>query len=603
MATGKDCTFVTDDYQSYIVEYRGDFEKQIKNLNYACGNILNDTLAVIQVEEKNLNRLLKDVPSINFLEMKTPYVLQDISPGDVDTISEIKLNPYLNLNGNGVVVGMIDSGIDYLNPAFINADDTSRIVAIWDQTGEIALENTYIGVIYERDQINEAIKAYRNNEDPYAIVKERDDIYHGSKMASIIGASKNDTELIGIAPNCEFLVVKLKTSKKYEDDLRANGIQNVPVYDEVEVITAIDFLKLYSERLGKPLVIYLGVGTTLGSHAGNSIISRYLNTIAYNNRVAIVTGVGNEGDSDGHVSGSIKNTGDTKTIELNIPKEMDNLEFSIWVDKPDILSLEVLTPRGETSNFIQAKIFRDETIRFILSDSSVRIRYYVPGTFTGQEVIFLNFKNIKPGIWKLVLRGDYVTSGKFNIWLPPKIMLPEDLKFLEPDSSNTLTIPSTARNVISVAYYNSERNTVVAQSGNGYDERVDFKPDIATAGINVLAISKNNRKEPVSGSSVATAITAGCCALIMQWGIVDKKNTNLFNSVIKSYLIYGADREPNVRYPNRYNGYGLINMLKTFEIIAGIFRTRKSENFIEYYNNRLFIRIPKEISIQGVRDI
>ena len=131
--------YLDENTEGYLVEYRGAFKEQIDKVDYAYGNTITDTLAVVSVNEENIERLKVDVPAIIYIEVRSAYVLQDISPESIDEISSIKVNPYLNLDGTGVLVGIIDSGIDYLNPEFIREDGTSRIEVIWDQT--IQVEN------------------------------------------------------------------------------------------------------------------------------------------------------------------------------------------------------------------------------------------------------------------------------------------------------------------------------------------------------------------------------------------------------------------------------------------------------------------------------
>lgn len=226
------------------------------------------------------------------------------------------------------------------------------------------------------------------------------------------------------------------------------------------------------------------------------------------------------------------------------------------------------------------------------------VRYYVPEQFTGHEVIAVSFNNIKPGIWTLQLRGDYITDGKYNIWLPPQKTLPEGTRFLQSDPFVTLTIPSTARNVLTVAYYGND-NALIAASGKGFGITDTISnPDIATIGIDILTTKVAGGVTTVSGSSAAAGIVAGACALLLQWGIVNGNDRTMFSSKVISYLIHGADRSfPIYRYPNREIGYGFFDLLGTFNVISRSYRQDKSKdlntNSDEYYINKLFIRIPK----------
>jgi len=596
----KKCNLYYEDSPDYLVEYRGNFQEEIDKISYACGDIITNTIGIISTSPQYLYQLLKDVPSIIFIDPRSKFVLQDISPSSVDNINAIKINPYLDLNGRDVLVGMIDTGIDYVNEEFIREDDTSRIASIWDQTiQDTSDQSVYIGKTYSNQEINNAINAYRNKQDPYAIVPSKDDIGHGTEIAGIIGAKGYNKEFQGVAPNCEFVIVKLFQSINFKNELKANGVKDTPVYNTSEVLAGIEYLKNFSIKANKPMVIYLGIGTSEGSHDGNNLISRYLTSVGTIRGIVLVAGVGNEGAAEGHASGYMQAVGNIATVELKIPREIKYFSFNIWVLKPNRASLNVISPNGEASNFIKAKSNKIGIYNFVFFKTEMIVKYYAPEHFTGHEVINITLNNIKAGIWTFQLRGDYITTGKYHIWLPPQKTLPEDTKFLQSDPFITLTIPSTARKVTTVAYYGNE-NALVASSGKGFNTNdIEINPDIATLGINILTTKALGGTTTVSGSSAATAIVSGACALLMQWGIVNRNDITMYSTKVTTYLIHGADRSnPIYRYPNREIGYGFFDLLGTFNIISRSYRKDDGialdNNFIEYYVDKLFIRIPKQ---------
>lgn len=524
------------------------------------------------VKEEDIERLKLDVPAIIYIEVRSPYVLQDISPESIDEISSIKVNPYLNLDGTGVLIGMVDSGIDYLNPEFIREDGTSRIEVIWDQTVQVENSNYYVGTEFSNNDINKAIERSKNGENLYDIVPSRDENGHGTKMAGIIGARGYKSEIRGIANNSNYAVVKLVPSPNFEKQLRENGVPVVPVYNSGEVLSGIEFLNEYALKVRKPIVIFIGVGTTIAAHNANNIISRYLTNISDRRGIVIVSGTGNEGGSEGHYSDTIKYTGEENKIELNISKEMKYFTVLVWVSRPSKMAINVISPSGEESKYISSQVNKEKIVRYILINTSLKVNYYDPDIYTGNQVIMLRFDNIKKGIWTIRLRGDYVLNGSFHIWLYPSKLLPQGTKFLKPNPYNTLTIPSTAVNVVTVAYYNSNNDTSVAESGRGYNVDGSINPDITTGGVNILTTTPGGNIQAVSGSSVATAIVAGVCSLMLQWGIVDKNDIQMFSTKVRSYLIYGANRKNNETYPNRENGFGYLNIKNTFEFIGGVYR-------------------------------
>ncbi|MCE5221682.1 MAG: S8 family peptidase [Clostridium sp.] len=609
MSNSRDCNLYYDpNTANYLIEYRGDFKEKIDKISYACGDIITDTIGVVSLQVKDLDRLLIDVPEIVFYAFRNMFVLQDVSPSSVDNINNIKINPYLDLTGRNVLIGIVDTGIDYLNEEFIREDDTSRIINIWDQTIKNNTDDSvYIGQNYSNEQINNAINAHRNNKDPYEIVPSKDEIGHGTKVAGIIGARGYNKELQGIANESNFVIVKLFESSNFKQQLKENNVADTPVYNASEIVAGLEYLRKESIERRQPMVVYIGVGSTEGSHDGTDLISRYVTSFGSNIGLCCVAGTGNEGDAQGHASGNIKNKGDIKVVNLKIPRELKYFHFDIWVRRPNVVSLNVISPTGEASAIIEAKMSKFQPVKFVFLNTTITVRYYNPEHFTGHEVISITFNDVKPGIWSFNLMGKYITDGRYDIWLPPKSTLPENTVFLEPDPFNTLTSPSESVNVVTVAYYGNN-NALIAASGKGFNTNNLINPDIATMGINILTTKVSGGVTTFSGSSAATAIVAGACALLLQWGIIDGNDKSMYAKKITSYLIYGANRNELYKYPSREIGYGDFDLLGTFNIISRIYmrnnEMRSTSNlnqknieqnyeFIEYYINKLYIRIPR----------
>lgn len=608
MADSRYCNSYYDpNSESFLVEYRGNFKEQIDKVSYACGDIISDRIAIVSIKAENIDQLLIDVPSISFYDFRTMFVLEQISPSSVDNINNIKINPYLNLTGRGILIGIVDTGIDYLNHEFIREDGTSRILSIWDQTIENSDDKSvFIGKTYSNEKINNAIKAHENNQDPYAIVPSKDDRGHGTKVAGIIGARGYNKQFQGVASDSDFVIVKLIESPSYKQILKKNNLKDIPVYNAAPISAGIQYLRNKFSELQRPMVIYLGLGSSEGGHDGKNLISRYLTSIGTIRGICIVAGVGNEGDSQGHVTRYIKGIGDIQSTELKMPKELKLFKFYIWVEKPNRASLNVISPTGESSKFIQSKIGKVEQIKFILTDTEMQVKYYSPEPLTGHEVIEVTFNNIKPGIWKFELKGEYITSGRFDIWLPPSSTLPENTVFLQPNPFNTLTIPGTATNVVTVGYFGNN-HTLIATSGKGFNVNNRFNPDLATIGTNILTTEVSGGITTISGSSAATAIVSGVCALLLQWGIINGNDKTMYSKKIRTYLIYGAYRNPIFKFPNREIGFGELDLLNIFNVLSSSYRTeeinmissrstagnmQRNDNFLEYYINNLFIRIP-----------
>lgn len=608
----KNCSgFLNENNIGFVVEYRGDFENEIDKVDYACGAVIDDNLAVISVQDQKLNLLRQEVPSIVFVEIPSLYILQDITPSDIENIAVVKHNPYLNLNGRGILIGVIDTGIDYLNQEFIREDDTTRIVRLWDQSVQNKGDNDlYIGTEYKEDDINKAIASYKAGGNPYDIVPSRDDIGHGTQMSSIIGARGYNKEIEGVASDCDFCIVKLLESPFLKKINKENGLNSIPIYNNTEVLAAIAYLKRLGEESQRPLVIYLGVGGQEGSHDGYNITSRYLTYTASKPGVIVVAGTGNLGDYEGHALGFVKNVNDVYSSELQLTKGMKRFVLYIWIQKPNRMSLNITAPSGENSGEFNAAIFSSETRKFYLTNTKVTVQCNDPESLTGHQVYILEFSDITSGIWKFNLKGLFITNGRVDIWLPGSGMVPEGSKFLNSISSNTLTIPSTAENIITTAYYDSLTGAKLNESGKGFNTNQWINPDISTLGTNILTTSLDGKSvSTVSGSSAATAIVAGCCALLLQWGIVEGNDLTLYSTKMTSLFIYAATREPNEEYPNEISGYGKMDLYNIFNIVGGNYRGndlnnniyREDKSKITYGNmyreegygeNSIFFRLP-----------
>lgn len=572
---------------SYIVEYDGDILGAFKNIDFAEPLILDERYAVIYIEEDKAEDFFDKTKEIIYVEDLTHYTLNQVSPLESADILKFHNNPFLTLRGQGVLVGIVDTGIDYLNKEFMYENDTTRIVEIWDQTSssENYPKEFGFGRVYSRDEINKAIEAKNNGSNPYDIVDSKDEIGHGTNMAGIIGARGINPELVGAAPDCEFAVVKLKPKKVLlpEGAVEAKG---TPVYSSTDIILAIKYLYNLSRKLNKPMVIYIALGSNEGAHDGSSILERYIDEISKIRGIVVVTGTGNQGDSDTHTDGMLKQ-GEERTVEIKVDDSEKNLQFEIWCKRPDKVSLGIISPSGEVVDKIPAKLQQKEIIKLVYEGSKIFVQYFIPEEITGDELIRVTITNITGGIWKFKLIGDYIVSGRYDMWLPQRELIKNGTRFLAPSPDVTLTIPSTSDRIISCAYYDQNTNAVVGASGKGYTRDMRIKPDIAAGGINVTTTAVGGGIVTVSGSSVASAVLAGASALLLEWGIIKGNDPTMYSTKVKTYLIRGSRQRVGDVYPNREWGYGQLDFNKVFDSIRMV-REYK-------YEDNIYTNIPKEL--------
>lgn len=581
-----------------IVEYNSLEEvKKINELPGASVAILDANYAVVFIAYDRISEIMPYIKDIASLEIPAIYTLEEISPVDASGATLFHNNPYLQLNGRGVIVGIVDTGIDYLNREFMNEDDTTRILRIWDQTidGNQDIYGVKMGVEYKEDDINRAIQTSKNGGDPYAIVNSQDMIGHGTSVASIAGARGYNPEVKGAAPNCYFAVVKLKEAAKVLQ--RKSGVSNIKEgrYVGVDIILGIRYLSRLASDIKMPMIICIPLGTNTGAHDGTSEVEGSIEAISNQVGVICVTGTGNEGDTDTHTEGRFIQAGEIKNIEIKIGKGQKDLNFQIYVQQPDRVSLGIVSPSGEVIEKIPARLNKVEDVNFVYEGTKMKIYYLYPDPITGAEIISIEARGLREGIWQFRLYGDYIVDGRYWSWLPQRSLLDEETKFLSPSQYTTLTIPGTARRAIVVSFYNQNNNATVGQSGRGFTRDGRIKPDFAAGGINATVTTPGGGTKKISGSSVATAVTSGCCALLAQWGVVEGNDKNLYPTEIRSYLIRGTTMRVGEKYPNEQWGYGALNMKGVFDSIrenlsGGVESTRDDE---EYKVGKLFIRKPK----------
>lgn len=469
-------------------------------------------------------------------------------------------NPPLSLQGNGVVIGFIDTGIRYRLDVFRREDGSSRIMAIWDQTiqdGEPP-EGFLYGTEYTRADIDRALLS----DAPEQIVPSTDTDGHGTQMASAAAGSIIDSGLTfrGAAPQADIAVVKLKGAKQYLRDFYLIA-DDAAAYQENDIMEAVRYLERMAIALQRPVVIVLGIGTNMGSHNGTSPLASYLNTVASRRSRAIVVCGGNEGDKEHHYEGVMPDV-----AEVRVAQETRGFCLELWGSLPDTCAVRVRSPGGETSPEIDFRNKGDSEIDFVFENTRIIVSNVIVERDSGEQLIFFRFMDPTPGVWNLRIypsQDEQSGEGVFHLWLPVTAFLDTDVVFLAPDPDVTLTEPSNAAQVITVSAYNGIAGSWFAQSGRGYTKSGIIKPDLAAPGVQVPTVLGT-----VTGSSMAAALAAGCVAQFMEWAVVDGNVPTVSGRGIKSYLILGADRPDGIVYPDNRWGFGRLDINGTFEVLA-----------------------------------
>lgn len=446
----------------------------------------------------------------------------------INAVQQGMNNPF-GLFGKGTIVAVIDTGIRAESMEFRNADGSTRILNIWDQT---------TGTEYDRSRIDEALQ---NETKDTAGIPGADVLGHGTQVAVIACGSS------GVAAQADILVVKLGLAAK-------NGFPRT-----TQLMEALDYVVRKAIDYGKPLAVNISFGNNYGDHTGSSLLENFINDIADSWKCSICIGSGNEGLGAVHTGGTL--TEDTEeTVELAVSSYETGLSIQIWKDYWDDIAVEIIAPSGRNLGRIQENS-RVSRIRY--EDMELLTYFGEPSPFRIRQEIYIDMipqtVYIQSGLWKFRLIPRSIRNGRYDMWLPAQGALNFGTGFTSPDSASTFTIPSAAAKAVTVGAYDAGTGSAAPFSGRGYIVEIGgslmVKPELAAPGVNVLVPSVSGMAR-VSGTSYATPFVTGSAALLMEWGIVRGNDAFLYGEKLKAYLIKGAEPLAGAAVPDTQTGWG-----------------------------------------------
>ncbi len=522
-----------------IVKYSGDLSS-LRELGIQVVELQNE-YAILTIRESLIGRL-SEFPQIEYVEKPKRMFFAVENGKRVSCIPPVQRPPF-DLSGRGILVAVIDSGIDYANVVFRNSDGTTRIQALWDQSlTQHPPEGYVIGTEYTKEQIDEALRQPTLQEQR-AIVPSVDVSGHGTAVAGI--ATGNSEAYRGVAYESDLIVVKLGLPK-------LDGFPRT-----TELMQAIDYVVRKALEYEQPVAINISFGNTYGAHDGNSLLEQFMQDIANRWKSVICIGTGNEGNAAGHVSGVLSDSEEAE-IELAVQENQSGFNVQIWKAYYDVMDISLKAPSGVIIGPFPERLGPQ---RFRVGETELLLYYGEPSPYTIDQEIYIDFlprtNYVNSGVWKIILTPRQIASGNYALWLPSANVLNEGTAFLRPTADGTFTIPSTAFRTIGVGAYNPQTMTYADFSGRGAGARI--KPDLAAPGVDIVVPTPNGTFAEVSGTSFATPFVTGAAALLMQWGIVKNNDAFLYGEKVKAYLQRGA--RPILgfdEYPNKEVGYGAL---------------------------------------------
>lgn len=511
-----------------ILQYIGDLNLIAEKYQGIQITKLLNQYAVVITPQRYIEQLAKE-PNITYIEKPKKLYFQLVNGKLESCITSVqsKTSQTYSLFGKGTIVAIIDTGIDATSNEFRNEDGTTRILNIWDQTSNIQ---------FDKKQIDESLSTKQ-----YLNIPGKDVMGHGTNVA-LIACGKN-----GVASQSDIIVVKMGLSDK----------DSFP--RTTQLMEAIDFVIRKAIEYNKPVAINVSFGNNYGDHTGSSLLETFLNSASENWKCSICVGSGNEGLGATHVSGFLENY-DEKIIEVAISSYETSISLQIWKDYWDDFDVEIITPSGKNLGKIN---YYNQVERTTVDGTTLLMLYGQPSPYSTKQEIYIDMlpqnQYIAEGVWKLKLISNKIITGRYDIWLPSIGSLNLGTGFTTPDSTMSITIPSTADKVISVGAYDARTDSIAPFSGRGYvalSGGIDIvKPELVAPGVDIFV----NETRKVSGTSYATPFVTGSAALLMEWGIVKNNDPYLYGQKLKSYLIKGSRqlRGMNV-WPNAQAGWGAL---------------------------------------------
>ena len=544
-----------------IVKYVGDINEVIKAMPDVTAISLFGNFAILRVPESQIDQLL-ELPVIIYGERpKEIYYSLDVTRS-VSCINTVQTVGFLSLggtelskglSGKGVLVGIADSGIDLTHPAFRDEEGGTRVAWLWDQTGNaqpqqglVSPAQYPIGVEWSGEKIDQYLQGEPQKRKELPTDRTRG---HGTAVAGVAAGNGRGSaagRYRGVAVESPLIVVKLAEGRE--------GFSRT-----TEVMMALDYMVRKAMEMSMPIAVNLSYGNNDGAHDGNSLFEEYITSLAGVWKNMIVIAAGNEGDARHHASLQLQNQPESLSFALGGDER--SVTMQIWKNYVDDFAVFLVAPDGK-----RVELRRDtrEPQNYVLGNNRLVVLYGEPTPYSIHQEISLgwlplNGDKLSSGIWQFLFVPEQIKAGLVELWLPTTEAVGLSTGFLTPSAEVTLTIPSTARKVVTVGAYDGVNLSPAPFSGRGDTADGRQKPDLVAPGVAVVTATPGGGYGAQTGTSIAAPLVTGSCALLMEWGIVQGHDPYLYGEKGKAYLLKGARQLPGFeRYPNNLLGWGAL---------------------------------------------
>lgn len=548
-------------YADFIVKYMGNFQEDLGDVPGFSFQKINGIYGVVYAPLTEIGTLNINTYSYSFIPKC--YTHMDLGSLSASGITRLQEHPYLQLKGSGTAVAVVDSGIDYRNPVFQN-EMGSRILCIWDQTLEGDGKEVPYGRVFWKKDIDQALASGN----PLEMVPSVDTDGHGTRMAAIAAGNYFPEEnFSGAAPEAMLIIVKVKPAKKYLREFYLFPAE-AELFQENDIMTGMDFAVRIANDRRMPLSLCLGIGSSQGAHIGKNPLSLYVDYISQYSLISVSIAAGNEGAARHHYAGRLTDRENQASAELRVGNKEPGFTMEFWGEPPEIYNLSLQSPTGEILDISASLGEVTQELSFVFVETRVKVNYVSIERQTGYTLVYFQFIQPAPGIWRIFVRGRDGQNVGFHMWLPVQGLISEETYFLEPSPYNTVTAPGDSLESITVTAYQYRDNSLYVQASRGFMPDGNVVPQVAAPGVQIRVPQLNGLYGNASGTSLSAAQTAGAAALLFEWAVIRGNQPYFTGSSVKNYITRGAEREERMQYPNRDWGFGRMDLYHTFELLA-----------------------------------
>jgi hypothetical protein len=497
-----------------------------------------------------------------FLEQATRETLAraDLLPGDNEANG-----------GSGIIIGIVDFGMDFVHRNFRHSDGGTRILALWDQKSPSHAAHSPrpfgYGRLFTKEEIDEALR----KPDPYKALGYdvlKDSLFdtgaHGTYVADVAAGNGLGSSCAGVAPQADIVFVDVSTAGMPMQGPQAVGST---FGDSVQLLEAIQFIFDYAKAKGRPCVVNISLGTNGGPHDGSTLVEEAMDRLVTQepNR-AVVIAAGNSFGRALHAAGRVTR-GARVDLRWRIPRfDATGNELEIWYARDDRFTVELLDPQDRCV----ARVKPGETWEKTGGGTGlITVVNRLDDPNNGDNTINVFFeRGVSDGIWTLRLRGDAVRDGRFHAWIErdergqSRFDRPKDKSYAVSDEC-TLSSIACGHETIVVSSYNAYESDLPlsesSSSGPTRDKRKQQQPTLSAPGEEVLAAQSGTLvlRHRQSGTSMSAAVVTGTVALML--AEARAQGITLTSHQIRKILVRTAHRNPPVgsEWDARY-GFGRV---------------------------------------------